>query len=365
MWIAETASHCPFQDHELSMSRHIPEWEHLGQGGQGSPLGMGPEIVGEGGGDVDPLTPTMGAVGEIGRTPIPVAESTRHPGERPLTPVIKHEEGRPGRKGESPTLAQSKEGTTRVARSGHHGGEPEWALPKPSDPRRPPRGGTGKEEVPLRDTLGQGEGPAEQEYPIPDQQLVEADKKHRRRLAALARDHIMRLREERERIAYGWLEEYARHASSARQSGTELNTLRAEYIHSYNQLLDQEKQPHSDFFTNLSLDFEEELDFNEDEPADLSEYDQYFELDKAEYMRLQFTAARHYASRGHWDDAYAYVLRTHPDDIPQHEDTYSRNAQVWHCTNARINELIQEAEQTLEAQTQTCRNYSLGPLEIH
>ena len=223
-------------------------------------------------------------------------------------------------------------------------------MPKPSDPHRPLRGGTGKEEVPLWDTLGQGEGPSEQKYPTPDQQLIEANKERRRRLAALARDHIMRLREERERMAYDWLEEYARRASSARQSGTGLNTLRAEYIHRYNQLLNREKQRHSDFFTNLSIDFEEELDFNEDKPADLSEYDQYFEWDEAEYMRLRFTAARHYASCGNWDDAYTYVLRTHPDDLSQHEDTYSRNAQVWHCTDARINELIQEAEQTLEAQ---------------
>ena len=65
-------------------------------------------------------------------------------------------------------------------------------------------------------------------------------------------------------------------------------------------------------------------------------------------MRLRFIAARHYASRRHWDDAYAYILRTRPDNIPQHEDTYSRNAQAWHYTNARINELIQEAEQALE-----------------
>ena len=56
MQIAETASHRPFQDHELSMSRHIPEWEHLGQGGQEPPLGTEPEIAGEGRGDVDPLT---------------------------------------------------------------------------------------------------------------------------------------------------------------------------------------------------------------------------------------------------------------------------------------------------------------------
>ena len=34
MRITETASHRPFQDHELSMSRHVPEREHLHQGGQ-------------------------------------------------------------------------------------------------------------------------------------------------------------------------------------------------------------------------------------------------------------------------------------------------------------------------------------------
>ena len=151
-------------------------------------------------------------------------------------------------------------------------------------------------------------------------------------------------------MAYDWLEEYAMCASSAKQSGVSLRALRAEYIHRYNQLLDCEKQPHSDFFTHLSMDLEEELDFNEEEPFDLSEYDQYFEWDETEYMTLRFIAARHYASRGHWDEAYVYILRTHPDDIPQHEDTYSRNAQAWHYTNARINELIQEAEQALEVQ---------------
>ena len=112
MRIAETASHRPFQDHELSMSRHIPKWEHLGQGGQEPPFRTEPKIAGEERGDVDPLTPTMGAVGEIGRTPIPVAESTRHPGERPLTPVGEHERERPDQKGESPTPAQGKKGTT-------------------------------------------------------------------------------------------------------------------------------------------------------------------------------------------------------------------------------------------------------------
>ena len=34
MRIAETASHHPFRDHELSTSRHVPEREHPSQGGQ-------------------------------------------------------------------------------------------------------------------------------------------------------------------------------------------------------------------------------------------------------------------------------------------------------------------------------------------
>ena len=111
MRIAETASHHPFQDHELSMSRHVPEWEYLGQRGQEPPLGTEPEIAGEGRGDVDPLTPIMGVVGEIGRTPIPVAESTRHPGERPLTPVGEHQRERTDQKGEPPIPAQGRGAT--------------------------------------------------------------------------------------------------------------------------------------------------------------------------------------------------------------------------------------------------------------
>ena len=79
-------------------------------------------------------------------------------------------------------------------------------------------------------------------------------------------------------------------------------------------------------------------------------------------MKLRFTAARHYASRGHWTDACAYVLRTRPDNIPQHEDTYNRNAQAWHYTNARINELIQEVERILEAQDrQMSEESQFGP----
>ena len=159
-------------------------------------------------------------------------------------------------------------------------------MPRPSDPCRPPKVETGGEEVTSQSTQRQDGGSIEQRHPTPRQQLLEADKRRKRRLAALARDHIMKLREERDRLAYDWSEEYAERASSAKQSGAGLGTLRAEYVHRYNRLLEREKQPHSDFFVNLSEDIEDELDFNEDRPADLSQYDRYFEWDEAEYMRL-------------------------------------------------------------------------------
>ena len=299
---------------------------------------------------MDSLAPKVGVIGEIGRTPVPVAESTRHHGEKPLPTAREHERMGPDPTGERTTSAQGQGETVGEARGDREGRESEWALPRPSDPHRPPKAETGEGGVAPQGIQRQDESPTEQRYPTPRQQLLEADKKRRKKLAALARDQIMKLREERDRMAEDWSEEYAMRTASAKQSGARLGTLKAEYMHRYNQLLECEKQPHSDFFVNLSEDFKDELDFSEDRPADLSQYDQYFEWDEAEYMRLRFTAARHYASRGHWTDAYAYVLRTRSDNIPQHEDTYNRNAQAWHYTNARINELIQEVEQILEAQ---------------
>ena len=253
---------------------------------------------------------------------------------------------------------QSQSEPTEEIQSTQGGREPEWALPEPSEPRRPPEEGTARSEVPSQTTEEQEEKLSKQEFLTPEQQLVEADKRHRKRLAALARDHIVKFRVERQRMAQGWLKEYSMHAALAKLCKLGLGTLRAEYIYKYNRMLDPEKQPDCDFFINLSPELEDELDF-EEEPFNLYEYDQYFEWDEAEYMRLRFIAARHYASQGHWDDAYAYVLRSRTDDIPQHEDTYSRNAQAWHYTNARINEWIQDAEQALEFRDRQMAQWSL------
>ena len=125
-----------------------------------------------------------------------MAESTRHPGEKLLPSVREHEREEPDQTGESTTPAQGQGGAIGEARGDHKGREPEWALPRPSDPRRPPKVETGGEEATSQGTQRQDGGSTEQRYPTPRQQLLEADKRLKRRLAAPARDHIMKLREE-------------------------------------------------------------------------------------------------------------------------------------------------------------------------
>ena len=123
---------------------------------EGTPRPKGPARLGEGrtrstwggGGDIDPLTPIPGTAGGIGRTPVPVAESTRRPGEEAFTPSEIHggegleQRSAPG----EPTQDQGKPAgrfqDTKV------GEGPEWVLPEPSEPHRPPRGGDALREVP-------------------------------------------------------------------------------------------------------------------------------------------------------------------------------------------------------------------------
>ena len=149
------------------MSQHIPEREYLGQGGQELPSGPRPEIAREGRGDLNPLTSTVGEVGEIGRTPIPVAESTCHPGEKLLPSVREHEREHSNQTGESTTPAQGRGGTVGEARGAHEGREFEWALPRPSY-HRPPKVETGGEEATSRGTQRQDGGPTELRYPTLD-----------------------------------------------------------------------------------------------------------------------------------------------------------------------------------------------------
>ena len=151
MRIAETASHRPFQDHELSISRHVPKREHTeltSRPAEESPA------VGLGEGDLQPITPIVGVIGDMGRTPIPVAESTRQPSEREV-----YTSGRiPGReefeRGTEPLASgQTKRESAERDIDPQRAKGVEWALPTPMESRRPPR-----EDIPAREELFQGSG---------------------------------------------------------------------------------------------------------------------------------------------------------------------------------------------------------------
>ena len=135
MRIAETVSHRPFQDHELSISRHVPEREYAELIDR---LAEEKVEMDQRRGNLDPITPIVGATGGTGRTPIPVAESTHQPEkEMPTSGNVSRGEGL-GYKGVSTDSRQSREGLAERD-SGFRGrGELEWALPKPTEPHRPP-----------------------------------------------------------------------------------------------------------------------------------------------------------------------------------------------------------------------------------
>ena len=182
---------------------------------------------------MDPLTPIAGMVGEVGRTPVPVAESTRQPGEKPVTPGEVHGEEDPDNRRLPSEPKEGERGPDRRPQSVREKGEFNWVLPRPTEPYTPLQEDIIESEVPPQVTEEQRKRLLEQKYFTPNQQLIEADNRRRKRLAALARDHIMKLREERQWMAYDWLREYSRQASIVKIKGGDLSALRAEYIHRY------------------------------------------------------------------------------------------------------------------------------------
>ena len=151
MRIAETASLHLFQDHELSISRHIPEREHPEPGdlpGQGREQS---DQHREAGGDIDPLTPIPGTAGGIGRTPVLVAESTHRPGEEAFPPSEVPEREGLEQRDVPRELTQDQGGLAGRVQDTQVGKELEWALLGPSEPREPPRRSDIWREVPHRE----------------------------------------------------------------------------------------------------------------------------------------------------------------------------------------------------------------------
>ena len=191
MRIAETASHRPFQDNELSISRHVSEREHTEPTSRSAGESSG---VGTGESNLQSITPIAGVIGEMGRTPIPVAESTRQPPEREVHTSRGVPGGEEFEQGTGPsTMGQTKREPAERDIDPQRVQGTEWALPTPMESHRPPREGMSAQGEPFQGPGQLEEGTSRWGYPTPEQQLIEADKRRRRKLATLARNHIVKL----------------------------------------------------------------------------------------------------------------------------------------------------------------------------
>ena len=132
----------------MSISHHIPEREHLESGDL---PGWGSEQLGQyrgAGGEIVGLTPIPGAAGGIGSPPVPVAESTRWPGEEAFPPSGVPEREILEERDEPREATQDQGELAGRVQDTQIGGELEWGLPGPSDPCEPPRRSDIRREVP-------------------------------------------------------------------------------------------------------------------------------------------------------------------------------------------------------------------------
>ena len=90
----------------------------------------------------------------------------------------------------------------------------------------------------------------------------------------------------------------------------EVRLLREELVKRYLDHVDTAQQPYMDLFANLTIETEQEMDFEDEGMADITSYEEGYEWTEERYLRLQFKAIRHVASHVYFNDAYAYLVRT-------------------------------------------------------
>ena len=190
MRIPEMASHRPMQDHELSVSRHIPEREVDPTPGERDKqkLQYPPTSAAEGS-ELQGGEGTTG--GDMSRTPQPVETST--PQVAPQAP------SREGTDAEetvvprqlTPERDQVSPDPPEVSEGGP--GEPSYSLPLPTSHSMPPR--------PPRLTQGQDRPRPRESSGYPDETTQNrAERIRKRKLAASAHQQILKLRAERDRL---------------------------------------------------------------------------------------------------------------------------------------------------------------------
>ena len=235
--------------------------------------------------------------------------------------------------------------------------EPSYSLPPPTShftPPRPPRLTQAQDRPCLRESTG-----------YPDDMTPErAEEIRKRKLAALAIQQILRLRAERDGLEERLIQEFRERRQTLDLTREETQLLREELITRYQDFVDTAHQPYMDLFSNLTIETEREMDFEDEGMADLTSYEEDYEWTEERYLRLRFRAIRHIASHGYFNDVYAYLVRTRPDELHDHVQLYNENQEQWLERTARLNSLQVQVEAILEQQAQAPRRgYSIPPPE--
>ena len=240
------------------------------------------------------------------------------------------------------------------AQGGEQGG-PTYSLPPPTThltPPRPPRSAR------IQDSPRQR---ATSDYPG-EMTSEQADRVRKRKLAALAVQQILRIREERDRLEERLVQEFRERRQSLDLTREEVRLLREELIVRYQDQVDSAHQPYMDLFLNLTIETEREMDFDDEGMADLTSYEEGYAWTEERYLRLRFKAIRHVASHAYYNDVYAYLMRMRPDELQNNVRIFNENQAQWQDMTERINDLQAYVEGVLEQQAKVPkRGYSVPP----
>ena len=240
------------------------------------------------------------------------------------------------------------------AQGGEQGG-PTYSLPPPTAHLTPPR--------PPRSARIQGSPRQRVTSDYPGEMTSEqADRVRKRKLAALAVQQILRIREERDRLEERLVQEFRERRQSLDLTREEVRLLREELIVRYQDQVDSAHQPYMDLFLNLTIETEREMDFDDEGMADLTSYEEGYAWTEERYLRLRFKAIRHVASHAYYNDVYAYLMRTRPDELQNNVRIFNENQVQWQDRTERINDLQAYVEGVLEQQAKVPkRGYSVPP----
>ena len=105
----------------------------------------------------------------------------------------------------------------------------------------------------------------------------QANRVRKRKLAALAVQQILKIREERDRLEEQLVQEFRERRQTLDLTREEVRLLREELIRRYQDHVDTAHQPYMDLFSNLTIETEREMDFDDEGMADLTSYEEGYE----------------------------------------------------------------------------------------